>query len=389
MFEFDTSTVEEVLRDLAHSDARRCSEDERLAAVVAMERIGSLVEVVKAHLLADLDADVVTDARFGQRTATWVAAQTGAARGRIAGTLRVGRALRSHFDEIDAAVSDGTLTFDHAKTLVDTSNPRTREALAAAQSEIISLAEGATFEAWKNDVAALAEVADTDGAEPDPYENLSLRMPVTLDRTVHLDGTLDQAAGLAFRHAVNTRADELFRRFTRDAEVTGDLAVPDRATLRALALTELVRDGSGMEPGSGSTPRAEITLVAHDHEVCDTDGVPLPRAAAEVWGCDPEIWGVVVDRMGIPVDVGHRNRLATVAATSCHHRPRRGLHLPRVRRPHRLVRPPPHHPVATRRTDRPVEPGRAVPAPSRGDAPDRLVDAPGRCPGSPLDHPIG
>lgn len=309
----DVQTLAAKIDAFTRTDTRTYTEDECLTMTVAIEAMRSKLDRFQAELLTTLDADGTTDARFGMRTASWLAREAGSARGPVAGRLRVGRALRSHFSQIDEAVREGRLSFDHAKALVDTSNPRTRDALSGAQDEIIALAEGATFDRWKNDIAALAEVADTDGAEPDPYEDLSLKMPITIDRTVHLDGTLDHASGAVFRQAINDKANELFRRFTRDAKHSDDLTVPARSTLRALALMELIREAIGAQAGSGSTPRAEITLVAHNHEVCDTDGIPLPRAAAGVWGCDPEIWGVVVDHMGIPVDVGRAKRLATVA----------------------------------------------------------------------------
>ncbi len=308
-----TSAALAAIRCLAHIDTRACTTDERLASVLAIEKMRSLLDTFQAHLLADLEADGTTDVRFGMRTPSWVASQTGCARGPVAGRLRVGRALRAQFNKIDDALTNGQLCFDHAKTLVDASNPRTRDALAAAQDQIIALAKDTTFDQWRNDITALAEVADTDGPEPDPYADLSLSMPVTLDRTVHIDGTLDHASGLAFRQAIKTKTDELFRRFTRDREHTPDLEIPKRSVLRALALIELIREATSAKPGSGTAPRAEITLVAHNHQISDTNGVPLPQAAADVWGCDPDMWAVVVDHMRIPVDVGHTNRLATVA----------------------------------------------------------------------------
>lgn len=283
------------------------------------------------------------------RTASWIAASTGCARGPVTQRLRVGRVLRDHFDRIDRAVTDGTLRFDHAKALVDTANPRTIDALAAAQTQIIALAEGATFDQWKTDVSALAEVADTDGPEPDPYQNLSLKMPVTIDRTVHLDGTFDHASGLTVRQAINAKADEIFRRLTRDHEQTSDVAIPSRAALRALALVELIREATGAEPGSGSLPRAEVTLVAHDHQVCDTDGVPLPQAAADV---RPRHLGRRREQHGHP-----RRRRPHPSArhhrpTPSNHRARRRLHLSRLRRTDQLVRHAPRSRLASRWTMR-------------------------------------
>lgn len=309
---FDSVALIETGRKLAGDDALVCTDDELFEAAVGLGHLVSLVQVAQAHVLAELDARGATDVRFGMRTVQWVASQSGAAPGPIRGRLRVGRALRSHFDTVDEAVSSGDVSFDHAKTLADAATSRSVDALAAAQHEIVALADGAGYERWKADVAALAAAADPDGREPDIEVN-TLGMPVTIDHTVHLKGTLDGANGLMLRTAINAKADELFRRFTCDHEASPDLPVPGRATLRALALVELIRTATGAELGSGSAPRAEVTLIAHHHEVTDTEGRPLPQAAIDVWGCDPEVWAVVVDHLGIPVDVGHSARIATVA----------------------------------------------------------------------------
>ena len=309
---FDSVALGDTGRKLAGADVRVCSDEELFDAATGLDGLISHAQVAQAHVLAELESRGATEARFGTRTASWVASRSSSARGPIAGRLRVGRALRDHFDRIDEAVGDGTLSFDHAKALCDTSNPRITDTLAAAQDQIVALADGATFDQYKRDVTALAEVADTDGAEPDVEEN-KLSMPVTIGGNVRLDGMLDAANGLALRTAINHRADELFRRFTRDHAECADIEVPGRSTLRALALVELIRYAIGAEPGTGSAPRAEVTLVLHDHAVTDTEGQPVTQAAADVWGCDPDIWAVIVDRMGIPVDVGHANRLATTA----------------------------------------------------------------------------
>lgn len=310
---FEAEQLSETGRRLAAESVRACSDAELFDGVRGLAALISFAEVAQAHVLAELDARGATDRVHGQRTVSWAAARTGGNRGRFHGCLKVGRALRSAFDQVDDAVCDGRLTFDHAKALTAVANPRCVNGLAAAQEQIIDLAAGATFKTWKRDVAALAEVADEDGPEPDPYEGNELRLPKTLDGRTEVNGTFDAAHGLAVRTAIDRKADELFRRFTRDAETTADIAVPGRATLRALALAELVRAAVGSEPGSGSVPRAEVTLVAHEGETRGADGTPLPPEAVEVWGCDPEIWGVLLDRMGVPIDMGHTARLATVA----------------------------------------------------------------------------
>ncbi len=310
---FDTGTLTVMGRDLTGVDVRSCADDDLLDGVVALEHLISAAQTAQAHVLAELDGRGTTDRVHGMRTTAWVAATAGCARGPITGRLRVGRSLRNQFDRVDDAVCEGRLSFDHAKTLSDVDNSRISDILAGAQDEIIALAEASTFPQWKRDLIALAEHADADGHEPDPYEGNELRLAKTLDGTIDLTGTLDAANGLLVRTALDAKTDELFKKFRQDHELTPDLTIPKRSVLRALALAELLRTATSAEPGSGTAPRAEVTLVLHNSETCDAEGTPLPRAAAEVWGCDPDLWAVIVDHMGIPVDVGHTARLATIA----------------------------------------------------------------------------
>jgi hypothetical protein len=310
---FDPAALTETGRKIAGVDVRICTDADLEEAAVGLAALRSFVEVTEAHVLTELDARGATDRNHGMRTAAWAAAATGGARGPIVGRMKVGRSLRNHFDRVDEAVSDGRLSFDHAKTLSDVDNPRITDILAGSQDEIIDLAEASTFPQWKRDVTALAEHADADGPEPDPCAANELRLPKTLDGRTEIAGSLDAANGLLVRTAIDAKADELFRSYSHDHNLSGDLEIPSRPSLRAEALIELIRIAVGAEPGSVSAPRAEVTLVLHNEETCDAEGTPLPRAASDIWGCDPAVWAVVLDHMGIPVDVGSSSRLATIA----------------------------------------------------------------------------
>jgi len=310
---FSIGELIELSRKGAGADAQLAGDAELLEAAVGLAEVISYAQTAQAHVLAELDARGVTDRDHGMKTVSYVAREAGCARGQLRGRLKTGRALRKQFDKVDEAVCDGRVTFDHAKTLADHANPRITDVLAAAQVELIDLAEASTFEAWKRDVIALAAYIDTDGAEPDPYVGNDLHLAKTLDGRTDISGSFDAALGAAVTQAIEAKADELFKRFSHDHGTTTDLPVPPRKVLRALALHELIRDALGAEPGTGTAPRAEVTLVLHNHDITDPDGTPIPRAAADVFGCAPDLWAVIVDQMGIPVDVGHTHRLATIA----------------------------------------------------------------------------
>src|SRR5262249_45290656 len=153
---------------------------------------------------------------------------------------------------------------EHAAAVAAASNPRNRQALAECQDELIALARDTTFSAWQTEVRRLAALLDEDGAPPDDPTRSRLRFSETLNGITHLSGSMPPDVALTIRTAVEARADDLFRQWTRDAKLDPTITIPSRASLLMLALAELM--------GATSSGRAEVTLVLHDHEVTDRHG---------------------------------------------------------------------------------------------------------------------
>jgi hypothetical protein len=301
---FDVIAFEESAAKAAGVDPALACDAELLDAAVALERVRGLVELAHAQVLAELDERQVTEREHGHPTGRWLAGATGTST--RAATARVHQARRlRRFDRLRAAVAAGEPTFEHAASVAAVANPRIRGALADCQDELVAGALGTPFGEWQTDVRRLAALLDDDGPPPDDVTRNRLRFRETLDGLTHIDATMTADLALTVRAAVDARADDLFRKWTRDAALDPAVTVPTRATLRLLALADLA---SGT-----STGRAEVTLVLHDHEVTDRDGNPVARAAADRWGCDPDLWAVVVDHLGIPLDLGHVPRFATHA----------------------------------------------------------------------------
>ena len=131
-----------------------------------------------------------------------------------------------------------------------------------------------------------------------------------------LAATLTGDNGAVVTQAIETKADELYRRAVADHDQCADLAVPSRATLRALALTELIRHALGVDLDTTKAPRTEVTLVADADDptsASDPDGVPLADGTTRVLLCDAAISAVIVDSLGVPLDLGRRVRWATEA----------------------------------------------------------------------------
>ena len=186
------------------------------------------------------------------------------------------------------------------------------------QAELIAEAGELGFEPWKALVRSTAALLDDDGAF-DPDEDLArnqLHLVDTIDGITFVDGQLVGEHALTVTQALNAKADELFRRFVADHERCPDLAVPDRKTLLALALVELCRAGFAVDINTTRPPRPEVTLVVGTDEpddTTDTRGVKLQDGTTRVLRCDPDLYAVVVDSLGQPIDLGRHVRLASTA----------------------------------------------------------------------------
>jgi hypothetical protein len=306
---FDLTEMEEHAAELAGPDPGPDLDDHLFERVGAIERIRSLLDAAEAHHLAELDRRGACDEQFGLTTTAWLALTSDCSRRTAGGRVKTARRLR-HLPMLDQTVSVGELSFEHLQAVAAEAVPRVLPRLAGAEPDIVKLAGAVGFDHWRREVRRLVDLLDDDGREPDEITN-RLRFAESLDGVTHLDGTMTVEVAAVVRDAIESTADELARQRARDVEVTDELRVPRRDTLRMLALVVLVRSAVA---GGGSGPaRPEVHLILHDRETTDRDGRPLPVAAAGVWGCDPDLWAFVVDDMGVPLDVGHVRRFATPA----------------------------------------------------------------------------
>jgi hypothetical protein len=299
-------------------DARSAGDGELLAAARVLASARTALDAATGHVLAELDVRGTTDREVGLSTGTWFARQaclpTGAGRDRV----RVARVLHDRLDTVDAALVEGRLSWEHARVLASACHPRIAERVEAVQAELVGLAEGTVFDAWRRQVAAVVAMLDDDGGH-DPTDDVArnhLSVVPTIDGVTYLSGTLVGESAEIARHAIDTTADDLFRRHVADHEHCPDIAVPDRATLRALAFVELCRRGLAVDLQSTAAPRPDVTLVIRADEpdrAVTGDGVALADGTTRTLCCDPDLTAVIVDRLGVPLDMGHKTRLATPA----------------------------------------------------------------------------
>src|SRR5438105_959345 len=131
---FDVADLTRQCRQAAADEVAFASDDELLAAAVGLQAARSALDAAEVHVLGELRVRGVTDRRFGLPTAKWVAAQAKVDHRAIGRRERLGARLRQ-LPEVDAAVSSGAITVDHAGALAEAAaNPRIGDQVAATQS---------------------------------------------------------------------------------------------------------------------------------------------------------------------------------------------------------------------------------------------------------------
>jgi len=173
-----------------------------------------------------------------------------------------------------------------------------------------------TFADWAQRVAIVAALLDQDGPEPseDPNNN-RLRLRGGRDG-LKIAGVLVGDLAATTKAAVEQIADELWRQYRDDSERTnGEISVPSRATLLAMALAEAVRRGLMVKADGTAVkkPKVEATLVLHaeDPDIVHIDGKPLIRGSATALACDKAVWTIILNSLGLPLDMGRELRNAS------------------------------------------------------------------------------
>lgn len=316
---FDLVAITEQSRKAADADASLCSDDELLDAVLGLEEARRLIDAAEGHALAELEARGVCDAGFGSSTRSWLAREamlpSVVARNRV----KTGVALAGPLSAVDEALIDGRIGFEHARVLAEAASGRVAEQVIDLQEALLDLAADTLFEWWRRDVLGIVDLLDQDGGHDrnkDLHRN-KLTVARTFDGITHVAGTLTGEHGEIARQAIDAKADELFRRFSADREHCPELTIPDTATLRALAFVELCRLGQATDLHSTKAPRPDVTLAVNaldpSQGAVTSDGVRLPDGTTRTLLCDPDLTPIVVDSLGVPLDLGRTVRYATSA----------------------------------------------------------------------------
>jgi hypothetical protein len=337
MFEIDG--IVEACRQAATLDVTVADDAEISALVGNFAAVRAAVDAAELAVLGALEAHGVCD-RMGHKTPMWVANETRACPATIRGRVKVATTLRSYPD-VAAALAEGRITFDHGQELARVSNPRVIEQLGMVQDWLINRAADRPFEIWRRELHDLVKLLDEDGGfDPvrEQARNRLHRSRVAADEVL-FSGMVVGAEALVFEQAIQSEADRLFHRYASDQRETGgELPIPARATLEALALVELIR--RGIDP-DGVTCSTDITLILqpespdevppqlrphldhHDHDqACDgsrcggdavhglytADGSRLPIDRYRHLVCDARFYRLILDQLGVPLDLGREAR---------------------------------------------------------------------------------
>lgn len=326
-------------------------------------RMQSVLDGYQLRIAATLETRAACVQETGLKTTGWFALHGNMSRTEAKHRVQTANKLQRIMPNVVDAVTDGRLSFEHAKIMARATNSRIEQEMAQASEFFIKAAENQSVDAWRRDVQAFAELVDEDGGY-DPNRDIErnkLRCRAS-GSSIKITGELHGEIAQTAQQALNRMADEMFRKFTNDREVESSLEVPPRSTLMALGFVELCRRGRAVDLFASKGPKPDVTVVVQAHDaskVHSPDGVELskdkvPRKRPNVgpspallqelskyaWFdpddfnsnghggdavsgadssdviehylvCDPVLRPVVVDSLGTPLDAGRTIRLAT------------------------------------------------------------------------------
>jgi hypothetical protein len=273
---------------------------ERLLAAVVVELGRRAREVAEVGQAGD-----PTEPLLDQGQVSAGRARTEAQRAEVAAAL----------PELGEALAEGAVGPEHLDAVARASrglDPEEQVALQQREPELLDEAKRMPVDAFNRHLRRQVDLIRNDhGLERalDQRARSTFRAWTGSDGMGHFTGELDLERFAVLTGAIDRQMAALAS--SSDGGVTKDV------NLAATALVDLVAHGNGRQG------RAHITLVVdaetarsgpHRRSQCQTgDGSDLPPHTIDRFACDAVIRRVVLDRDGIPIDVGRRHRTATDA----------------------------------------------------------------------------
>jgi hypothetical protein len=314
-----TSELRAAAQALVAVDTTAATDTELMSTVLGIEAARRLLDAAQCAALAELDARGSTDLAEGMRTDRWLAHHAELPASVASARVKVGRSLRSTLPDVAEQLAEGRIGFEHARVLAEACSPRIEEPFAAAAALLAEGADGCVFDVWRREVAAFAALLDQDGPH-DPGDDVTrnrLSKATALEGSHRLRAELVGLHGETVFQTIDAIADELFHRFHRDEQqCSGELRCPSRATLEALALVEMARRARSVDLDATTSPATDVTVVVNAEQPTTAHtgaAVPLQDGTTRHLRCDGRLLPIVVDSLGVPLDLGRAIRFANRA----------------------------------------------------------------------------
>ncbi|MGI9621723.1 MAG: DUF222 domain-containing protein [Acidimicrobiales bacterium] len=314
-FPFGTLVAE--ARGAAATDVERLTDAEVLVSITELCEVASAVNVALAKVISHADRHDLTVQDCGLKVGAWMARNATRPAGQCRKQASKARHAIAHFADSVHAAADGPMGWDHVDLLVAVSNVRNRDALASVQDRLIEAAQQLRWREWETLVRTIAEEADEDGSyDPNEDEHANrLRLNALGDGTIDVSGRLVGETAHIVEGTIDAIADELFRNYKRDHDLNADIIIPDRTTLKALALAEACRRARAINLNQTAPARPEtIVVIQHDPTsertwITDRYGKVVPAAALDRLLDDADYRALNLDATGQPLDLGKKHRL--------------------------------------------------------------------------------
>ena len=311
---------------MANWDHASFSGDELCLAVTQIEHTRRFLDAASVQVLAELDSRGFTDSEHGMRTGAWLARESGLSNPGAKSRVRTANKLRMHFPKVAEALRNGQISYEHAAAITSAANPRITNQIADISDQILNNITGTTYEKWKQQLGAVAELLDQQGGHRpgDDIADNTLRMHRGLDNTLFINAQLTGIHALSVEHTLNSQADQLFNQHNKDNELSNDLPTPNRKTLLALALSNLAHKHTANNSnttntlGHGSGIELAITINNTDTQLdlsklTDHNNQPLSAELASYITCNPTIYTLLTTNNATTLHLTRTQRLANKA----------------------------------------------------------------------------
>lgn len=303
-----------------------------LELITATDRVASLAEAARAEAIREAERREAAQEEAHCATAEWIRRGHGHSLQRCRSIVR-DAVRQGRFSALVAAQATGEVRSGQAsaiaRVLDELPDDFSAEQLAEAEATMITLAADHCPDdllrlGWYLiEVVApervdelMAEKLEREEREAQKKKGLSLADDG--HGIMHIKGRLPSADGEALAAVLNARAESAWKRHEDEvAEAGGDPGPKDKKVLLADALMALVRAHQVHRDApthGGDRPRVNVFLKFEDlvgglGEMAMSSGRGITAHEARRLACDCDIIPMVLNSLGIPLDVGRAERL--------------------------------------------------------------------------------